>query len=179
MKHPFCEKCGSDVQKGMWVNFWDTRSSSTDRHAKCGTHPKNQKINELIEEMQRLEKELDEEQREASKMLEPQYHREAHVKISEGGRHNKIPEGEEYIFFVSNLLNKSDYENHLKIYGSLSGGTPDETTSSVAYYRKHGILFHDGGGWLILEDEQPCSDAEWESLKTGDILDTFIKRRKW
>lgn len=109
--------------------------------------------------------------RERAKLLKPEYTRKVHLKYSkEKSFFNKIPIGSEYIVITNQLTNRKIYEEHLKLYGS---GTviPDDHTTSVGYYRKYGILFRTGGGHLILEDEQPCNDRQWEELKKGNLTE--------
>jgi hypothetical protein len=137
-------------------------------------------IKVLEDEIRKLKREVDEARAEAGKKLKPIYTYEALVKTStqEKSWHNELPKGTEYIIFKATLQNKEDYSKFLECYGSCA--TPDETKSSVTYYRKYGIMFHCGGGHLLLEDEQPCSDVEWEELKAGMIsvkFDRYAKER--
>jgi hypothetical protein len=39
---------------------------------------------------------------------------------------------------------------------------------------KYGILFHEGGGYIMLKDKIPCSDEDWENIKIGNIK-KFLK----
>jgi len=66
------------------------------------------------------------------------------------------------------LKDSDKYVEYAKVFGSIVNA-PSEKVSSVKYYIKYGILFHDGGGRLVLKDKIPCSDKDWEEIKKGNI----------
>lgn len=92
-----------------------------------------------------------------------------------------LAEGTETVRLIVYLLNKEDYEEHLRLFGSINGRW-DERLNSVLYYRdEDNILTHKGGGYILLKDPKLCSDEEWEAIKKGDIPEKFessiLKRR--
>lgn len=78
----------------------------------------------------------------------------------------------EVIRIVGTLTNADAKERHMQIYGCISGGW-EETRLSVNYYRVNGVLLHSGGGWLILNDQLPCTDEEWEAIKACKFPEKF------
>jgi hypothetical protein len=87
---------------------------------------------------------------------------------TEGNRFSGIPEGTEMIRITAKLLNIEEKNEHLNIFGCIVGDWK-EFRRSVAYYRVYGVLLHDGGGYLLLNDKVPCSDEEWEEIKKGNF----------
>lgn len=68
---------------------------------------------------------------------------------------------------------------HMELYGMSQINPADNTRSSVEYMRnKHGILCHGGGGWLILNENQPVTDAEWADMLGGNIPEKFWHQPK-
>ena len=108
--------------------------------------------------------------------LEPEYSYEVVVcnQDDRGWFNSRIPADTEMIMVHATLTNQNIFERHMRTYGSLSNA-PDEKKRSVRYYRKHGLLFYDGGGHVTLEAEQPCSDEEWAQLKQGNIPEKFLR----
>jgi hypothetical protein len=129
------------------------------------------KIEELNQEIKKLRLNLDNEQRENRKTLIPQYTYEVYPhtqKESSLGWSSKIPVGQEYIVIRRYVSNMVIFDDHLEYYGSIMN-KPEASVLSVTYYRKHGILLHESGGHLVLNDEQLCSDEEWNDLKNGNL----------
>ena len=61
-------------------------------------------------------------------------------------------------------------KQYRETYGYSRINPPDVTRSSVEYMRnRHGILCHGGGGWLILNENQPVSEDEWAAMLAGNI----------
>ena len=140
-------------------------------------HPKLIQIEQLNAQIKQLKREVDEEESPHRKELIPQYNYEIHAGIQkETGWHSKIEAGQEYIVIRRNVTNMVIFDDHLHYYGSIMN-KPEASVLSVKYYRKHGLLMHDGGGHCVLNDEELCSDQDWEDLKNG-ILDKFVKVRK-
>jgi hypothetical protein len=140
-------------------------------------HPKLILIEGLNAQIKQLKREVDEEEREHRKELIPEYSYEIHAGVQkETGWHSKIESNQEYIVIRRNVTNMIIFDEHLNYYGSIMD-KPKASVQSVKYYRKHGLLMHDGGGHCVLIDEEPCSDEEWEALK-GGILGKFTRIRK-
>lgn len=79
----------------------------------------------------------------------------------------------ETVRLVDYLLNDEERETHMKIFGQINGSW-EELRRSCTYYRnEYGVLSHTGGGWILLQDGIPCSDEEWEAIKSGDIPEKF------
>jgi len=129
-------------------------------------HPKIKLIEEKKQEIKKLEHELYMEQIANAKTLKAQY--EQIVIYAQNG--NKS------LRINSILTNQKIFDDHLHCFRSLVN-PPKKEKLSVEYYRKHGLLLHQGGGWLILEDEQPCSDNEWEEIISGNIPKKFLKSK--
>jgi hypothetical protein len=139
-----------------------------------GNHKKLVKARELIEKAKALENEVYEEQIEHRKTLKAKYDYSVHVKTQkESHWHSDIPEGYEYIVITATLTNEEIYKDHMNRYGSISN-PPESSKSSVKYYRMHGLLFYESGGWIMLKDKVPCSEEQWKDLKNGK-LDEFLK----
>lgn len=73
---------------------------------------------------------------------------------------------------VGLLENEEEVKKHLATYGT--SNVWDRVKNSVIYYRINGILLHDGGGWLLLQDKVACNDEQWESLKQGNIPEELV-----
>jgi hypothetical protein len=79
----------------------------------------------------------------------------------------------EIVRIMVSLLNAKDKDDHMKIFGSISGDWAD-ARRSVGYYRnEYDILSHTGGGWILLRDGIPCNNDEWANIKQGIIPDKF------
>lgn len=136
-------------------------------------HPNKLKISLLKIEISKLEEQLSNEQREARKLLKPEYTYEVYVEVQKKSVwHSDIVEGQEFIRIRRTLSNSQVFKYHMNHFGSINN-PPRDSDLSVNYYRKHGILFHDGGGHLILNDKELCSDSDWEDLKNGK-LDNYL-----
>ncbi len=171
-----CKQCGHKIP---WVLFSDyVRDRSDKIYITSKNHPDLMKASELVEQARELELRVREEQRDARQSLKAVYQHT--VQVKEASAHtaawSKIEEGQEYIVITSHLTNDSDFRKHFETYGSMTNG-PDLERRSVKYYRKHGLLFADGGGHVPLTFEEPCSDEEWEDLKAGNIPEKFLGRR--
>lgn len=137
-------------------------------------HPNLIKIKELEDQIRQLEREADEEQSINRKTLIPQYTYEVYIhKHKKDGWSSKIGDGQEYINIRRHVSNMVIFDDHMAYYGSIMN-KPEASVLSVKYYRKHGLLMHDGGGHLVLKDEELCSDEDWEDIKNC-VLDKFIK----
>ena len=79
-----------------------------------------------------------------------------------------LKDGDEYIRIIATLTNNDVYENYVKMFGSIIN-RPNEKMRSVKYYTKYDMLFHEGGGYLILKDKVPCNKQDWENIKKGNI----------
>ena len=162
MREMRCPRCESKIPNA--VSYWDLTDVSR-KYINSGSHEKLLRANALIEEANRLHEEVSDEQQEVQRGMRARYKWTAHVSVVTGERSwDRLPEGTETIRFNGQIANEEELMQSLRYYGSFSGSI-DETRHSVTYYRKHGILFHSSGGHLVLEDEQPCSDEEWEALK--------------
>jgi hypothetical protein len=150
----------------------DYRTPAKDIFLHAGNHPKLKQANKLIEQARVLEQEVKQEQDKHRKTLQAKYSYQISVKIQEKDSWSKIPEGTEIITIQCQLENKAIFEKHMHKYGSLYM-PPDEHKNSVKFYRAYGMLLHDGGGHVLLKTEQPCSDAEWESIKASSVPDKF------
>ena len=61
---------------------------------------------------------------------------------------------------------------------TLMGDGEDGKWQRMFYYRtEEGILYHEGGGYLVLKDVQLCSDEQWAELTAGRIPDKFRNGR--
>jgi len=173
-RRPKCQNCGEEVS-GRWFSLWNKRETANRIYLHSSNHPLLIEANELIKKARKLEEEVRELRLQARSSIESVYDRTVHVKVAEkSGWHSDLEEGTEYIVITSILKNQQEYEDHMKEFGSLSN-PPKEQTSSVKYYRVHGILLHEGGGYIVLKDKQPCSDEEWEQIKGGHIPEKFDK----
>jgi hypothetical protein len=168
---PKCPNCGEALP--LWLTL-SGRSSADRIFEHAGNHKLLKKANELIELARSYEEKVRELQKKHRKRLKSQYLHKVSVKVSDGSSWTKIPKGQEYITITAVLLNNGMFDNHLKLYGSLSQ-PPSEKYTTVKYYRKHGMLLHDSGGHHILEDEQPCSAEEWSELCAGRIPKKFMR----
>lgn len=55
--------------------------------------------------------------------------------------------------------------------------TNDMNWAGMFYYRTdEGILTHEGGGTLVLNDPMLCSDDEWAKIMAGDIPQKYRRR---
>ena len=80
--------------------------------------------------------------------------------------------GDDLLYITTGLANACDKKEFMSLFGSISGSW-DKLRKSVKYFRISDVLLHKGGGWLLLKDQQPCSDEEWESIKAGDVPEKF------
>lgn len=171
-KTPHCSRCGETVP-GVWYSLWDMEDRAERIYINSSNHPKLLKARELIREARELEKEVQDLRMEAAKKIYPKYKLEVQIKITEKSSwFSSLPEGTECLKYVLTLVNTEDYKKLLEEYGSVN--TPDQTRGSVNYYRISNILFHDGGGHMILKDKQVCTDEEWQELKAGKLLEKFF-----
>jgi hypothetical protein len=168
-----CRKCGAKIPLMQFLDHKRRRADDLFLHA--GNHEKLKMANRLIEEAREIETEVRELQARHRRRLKPEYSRKITMAKSTGDGWTNVPEGQEYFTILSELVNGDLFDKHIKKYGSLSQ-SPDVSHRSVRYYRKHGFLFHDGGGHHILEDEQPCSDEDWEQFRDGNIPEVFKRR---
>lgn len=169
-----CKHCGKSIY-GQYLN--STRSPADRVYISYGNHPLLKKASELVELAKGYEDEVRELQTKHRKRLRPVYSHKVSIvnpKDHQGWISSRVPKGSEMIMVTSTLENEDIFEKHMKRYGSISM-SPDEGKRSVRYYRKHGLLFYDGGGHCTLTAEQPCSDEEWEQIKQGDIPKKFIR----
>lgn len=171
MKCPICNGTGKMEDKSLF----GTRYPASKIFTSSGNHPKLIQAKELIERARELERQVKEEQDIHRKTIKPIYLTEVTVHTNKNSYSSKIPDGEEYVRIVQSLTNGEDFIEHMKYFGSVSGPS-EETRTSVAYYRKNNFLLHDHGGWMLLEDEQPCNDEEWEDIKKGNIPKKFIRK---
>lgn len=70
------------------------------------------------------------------------------------------------------ILNLGDKEEFMALFDSINGDWKEQRVS-VAYFRVSGVLLHEGGGWVLLNDQQACSDEEWAAIKEGNIPEKF------
>lgn len=135
---------------------------------KSGTTDAIKEHNRLIDHIEKLEEVINDEYREASKGLRTKYRIVPHVFISDGSRFgHDAPEGTELLSFVGEVSNMQQFEDLLETHGQCP--SYDELLSSVSYYRVNEVICHQGGGRLMLDDHQTCSDQEWQSMKEGKI----------
>jgi hypothetical protein len=141
-----------------------------------GSHPKILEMDKLQDRINELKREVEKERDEQRKLLVPIWKIEdIHVVVEKKLGYDwdkELVEGTEWFEFTEKLQNPEDFTNHMNLYGSISQ-SPNESHHSVKYYRVAGVLLHGGSGWICLKDKQPCSDEEWELLKTGDIPEKF------
>ena len=138
-------------------------------------HEKLVKALRLEREAKKLKCEVSEEQDKHRKTLVAKYKHTAKIDTIKHTSHwSDLQEGDEYLVITSYLTNTEDYDNHMTVYDSIMN-RPDEKTHSVKYYRIHGVLLHEGGGYLRLKDKCLCSDTEWAELKSGVIPKKFKK----
>lgn len=131
---------------------------------------------DLEERLTLVRDELTRIRKEERKTLIPIYENKVTVmRREQEGPFNKIRIGEEYVVVTSTLINSDVFNEHLDRFG-LIDSPPENNRRSVRYYVRYGVLFRDGGGYLTLKDEQPCSDEEWERIKSGDIPEKFLKQ---
>lgn len=78
----------------------------------------------------------------------------------------KMIDNTEYVVITEELQNLSDKERHSELFGGVWGDWK-EARHSVQYYRKGTVLTHTGGGYIMLDDCQICSDDEWLDIKNG------------
>lgn len=169
MKCPICKQETAEKYRAY------TRLPADKHYISGGNHPKLIKAHDLINGAKELENQVREEQALHRKTLRAEYKHKVHVKVAKKGHFfNKIPEGQEYIVITSILTNEDIFKEHMNYFGSICG-PPESSKSSVQYYRKHGILLHDSGGWLLLNDEEPCNNQQWEDLKAGRLHEFLTK----
>lgn len=153
----------------------ETRRPAKDIYLHTNNHIKLKQADIFIKQARELERQVEEENSTVRKLLIPRYSFKVSSSIvKEDDSRNNLPKGTETLYILATLCNKDIFDSHMKTYGSISM-YPEETRSSLKYYRKHGLLFHTDGGWHLLKDEQPCSDKEWEQLKAGNIPKKFKK----
>lgn len=73
---------------------------------------------------------------------------------------------------IGELVNEPAKKEFMALFGHISGSW-DKQLRSVGYYRVGGVLLHGGGGWIILKDQQVCTDEEWDRIKSGDVPKKF------
>jgi hypothetical protein len=134
---------------------------------------KNASIRSMEEEVRLLKRELDAIGVEARKEVHAIYSHEVqvHVSVNRGpwGGFFDVPPGKECVVIKGTLLNKEDYDDIMRLFGSLMN-RPEDHFSSVTYWRTdEGILTHCGGGHLVLREPVLMSDDEWEDLKKGNV----------
>lgn len=62
------------------------------------------------------------------------------------------------------------------VHVSLSNDYMDGRWQGMKYVlTDEGILTHEGGGTLVLDDPKLCSDAEWQELCSGRVPAKFIR----
>jgi len=151
----------------------ESRRPAKDIFLHIDNHPKLKQANELIKQACILEREVKEEQDGARKNLKPEYSYKVTVNIEkESSWFSGLPGGTETLHIQATLLNKAVFDSHIHYYGSLYN-PPEDSKSSLKYYRKHGVLFHTGGGHHLLNDEKPCSAKDWKQFKNGSIPKKF------
>ena len=140
------------------------------------SHPKLLEADELEKRIRQLKREVEEENKEARKLLKPVYSSKVTVAVQKTTSWStEIPVGAKYVVIQQTLLNKAEFDAHCAYYGSLMS-PPNDSVSSVRYFRtEEKILTHDGGGHLLLKDVQTCSDEEWEAVKSGQIPEKFLR----
>ncbi len=176
-----CPKCYEQFDPSAgWLDLWDkkgVRSKAENYVYMCSkNHRKIQRATKLIELAKRLEREVEVEAVEASKLIPTEYSYSVKVDNQKPTKWTKF-EGE-YIIITATLSEESQRARFefLERFGSFRCFFDSEyIKTSVCYYRKYNMLFHDRGGWNLLLDEQPCSDEEWEELKKGNISAKFLR----
>lgn len=145
------------------------------------TDPKKTRAIELRDELKSLEKRVVEIKTEMNRLqremtVKPRYgNTTVRVLDIDTVRRYRLPVETEAIVINRTLMNEEDKREHLDIFGSVNGDWK-ETIQSVVYFRLNGILLHEGGGYLILEDKVLCSDEEWESIKSGNIPERLMHK---
>jgi len=81
---------------------------------------------------------------------------------------SKLLPGEEIVRIVYTLQNEDEKIAYMNLFGSINGSW-ETIIRSVTYFRRHGVLLQEGGGWIILNDMVPCNDEEWEEIKKGNF----------
>lgn len=79
----------------------------------------------------------------------------------------------EAIRLVDYLANEHEKDEHMRIFGQISGDWKTQRNSVTYYRNEYGVLNHNGGGYVLLKDGIPCSDEEWEAIKQGNIPNKF------
>lgn len=65
---------------------------------------------------------------------------------------------------------------HTERYGQSRVNPPEPRKRSVRYYRNdYGILCHDHGGWLVLEDGRPMPDVDYAAARAGIVPTAYFK----
>lgn len=150
-----------------------TREPASGIYLHSKNHLKLIQANKYIEQARKLEEEVSEERQQARKLLKAEYSFEVSSRVLKEEDHwDRLPAGTEILTLTATLMNDRIFEDFMHHYGSISM-YPEKTKRSLKYYRKHGILFHTGGGWSLLTDEQPCSDKNWNDIKNGNIPKKF------
>lgn len=128
------------------------------------THPSLIKAQELRAEADRLDRSVKDESDAAQKKLSARWSYKVVPFVPWKG------EGpDDGVIVIATLENGDDYAQHLAYYGT-GYNFPQSPRRSVVYFRsERGVLKHSNGGWHLLEDAVPISEAEWVSLKAGNI----------
>ena len=107
--------------------------------------------------------------------LKVDYEYSARVFVQEEAKwFSDIEPGDEYVVITATLTNKEILDDYVRVFGHMIN-PPKERMSSVTYYTKYGMLFHEGGGTCILKDKVPCSSEDWDNIKAGNVK-KFLKR---
>lgn len=133
----------------------------------------NKKVIKLKEDIKMLEIRKGEIAKDKRNKLKPNYTYEVNIFIvNDSKRYSDLKEGDEYIVITATLQNDNEYIEFRDMFDSFT--RPDSLIISVRYYMKYGVLFHEGGGYIILKDKVPCNKEDWENLKKGNI-EKFLK----
>jgi len=127
------------------------------------------KCKSLKKEKKGLEQRLEVIAREEGDKLKANYEYSARVVMREGEElFSDIEPGNECVVIIATLTNKEIFDDHVRVFGHMTN-PPRERMSSVTYYTKYGMLFHEGGGTNILKDKVPCSSEDWDNIKAGNV----------
>lgn len=134
----------------------------------------NKKIVKLKEDIKMLRIRKEEIAGDIRNKLRPIYAYKVNTYIADGSRrYSDLKEGDEYIVITATLQNNNEYDEFIDMFDSCCV-RPDCQIISVRYYMKYGVLFHEGGGHIIIKDKVPCNNDDWENLKKGNIK-KFLK----
>ena len=150
----------------------ETRCPAKDIFLHTDNHPKLKRANKLIITARLLERQVQDEQEEARKLLKAEYSFSVEFHTITQASFGNLPVGTEIIHILAKLKNKDVFNAHMHLYGSISMN-PEGTKSSVAYYLTPEELERDRVRNQVINDSCFSSKANntcrWSTRSCGNL----------